>query len=120
MEKDLTIDDLKAEASKLESEINSLKNENSASIQTNELLKKENNELQLKVDSDKKDFASRMKKAEEDNEKRVAELKLENENLLSRLTAENTTAASLDEYKKRAQAALKKVSSSLLLLLPSS
>lgn len=110
VEKDLTIDDLKAESSKLESEINSLKIDSSTVNHTNELLRKECADLQMKSDADRKEYDSALKKAAAENDKRVADLRLENEALSSRLTADNATAASLDEYKKRAQAALKKVS----------
>lgn len=109
-EKDLTIENLKAESLKLEGDINNLKMESNNFNQANDSLKKEYADLQSKVEVEKSELYSKMKKLEADSDKRAADLKIENDNLSTRLQAGNTTAASLDEYKKRAQAALKKVS----------
>jgi len=111
-EKDLTIESLKAEASNLEEVVNHLKSENGSLHEASDLLRSEVRGLQEVRDSDRSSLQQQMKTMEASMGERLRELKEENESLSSRLKAENAAAASLDEYKKRAQTAVKKVNNS--------
>ena len=117
LEKELTIENLKTESSNLETEINNLRTENGSINQANDVLKKEYADSQSRHEHEKKEWTSQMEGVETEKEKTITELKSQIESLSSRLQAENVTATSLDEYKKRAQAALKKVNINTLLII---
>ena len=109
-EKNLTIESLKSEATTLEALVNNLKAEIGGLQEANDVLRIEGKGLQEMRVADRISLQQQLKDMEESTEEKLRQLREEKDSLSSRLKAENATAASLDEYKKRAQAAVKKVS----------